>query len=259
MGWRCAVVACAAACGGGTWNDVPAENGFVLHSTTVGDDFEIHVIVPAGYEDTADRYPVVYFLDAYDTQIGLVRERLVDLPAVIAVGIGYPGSDHRNRDYAFPADPVYPESGGADRFYTFLDTELLPSIDADYRSDGQRVLVGHSLGGYFTTFALLQTTSTHRPFSGFVALSPALQLASGWIFGLEAEVAQRETDMAVALYTNVGEIESAYFNAYFDELVARLGSRSYPSFRLMAERVPEANHCCTETPGWSAGLPFVLQ
>ncbi len=39
----------------------------------VGDDFEIHVILPDAYDASNGRYPVVYFLDGYDASRSRAR------------------------------------------------------------------------------------------------------------------------------------------------------------------------------------------
>jgi len=61
--------------------------------------------------------------------------------------------------------------GGADKFLSFIADELLPTIDRNYRTRPYRVLVGHSLGGLFAVYALI-----NRPevFKGYVVISPSL-------------------------------------------------------------------------------------
>ena len=44
--------------------------------------------------------------------------------------------------------------GGAANFRRFLATELIPAIDRAYRTDGFRVLSGHSAGGQFALYCL---------------------------------------------------------------------------------------------------------
>ena len=45
-------------------------------------------------------------------------------------------------------------------FFSFLKTELLPHIDAAYRTAPYRVFVGHSLGGITTIDALYAIPET---------------------------------------------------------------------------------------------------
>jgi predicted alpha/beta superfamily hydrolase len=68
-------------------------------------------------------------------------------------------------------------SGGADRFLAFMRDELIPYMDATYRTDRtDRGLLGHSYGGLFAVYAML-----HQPdlFSRIIAASPSLGWAGG--------------------------------------------------------------------------------
>jgi hypothetical protein len=70
-----------------------------------------------------------------------------------------------------PAHARYANAGGADRFLKFLAEEAVPGIEKRYRTLPERTLVGHSLSGMLTVYALLT-----RPdlFSGYIAISPSL-------------------------------------------------------------------------------------
>ncbi|WP_291912638.1 alpha/beta hydrolase-fold protein [Chitinophaga sp. CB10] len=185
-----ATIALLAACQGkpAAEGPPPAVNAvFSVYSKAVGDSFQIRVAVPPGYQP-AGKYPVVYVLDAnlyFDIYAATMRRysEVGLLPACIVAGIGYRDfrsmDSLRNRDYTFPvAIPEYemPVSGGADKFLQFLRDELTPLIDRQYATDpAKRWLMGHSLGGYFTLFALQrQLRHNARLFDGFIAASPSL-------------------------------------------------------------------------------------
>src|SRR5690606_34489872 len=71
-------------------------------------------------------------------------------------------------------DPRMPQwrSGGADIFLAFLETILMPAVDATVRLDpAQRTLYGHSYGGLFVLHALYQRRDL---FKRYVAASPSL-------------------------------------------------------------------------------------
>lgn len=160
-----------------------------FYAAAIKDTFSVFVSLPADYtNDAARQYPVIYLLDAnlYFDIFSTILKKYGEvglLPPAILVGIGYkdfPTMDSlRNRDYTYPlAISAYemPVSGGADKFYRFVSNELVPAIDRQYRTNHhQRVLMGHSLGGYFTLFALQQQMlSKAQLFAGFVAASPSM-------------------------------------------------------------------------------------
>ena len=151
---------------------IPGTETYQMRSTTNGVEYRIDVALPAGYATSGKRYPAFYILDsnlafaiATMTHRGFRLEG--SIPEIIIVGIGYPGDDpapytpgyhaNRSRDYTPTAvESSLPGSGGAGPFLQFIKSELIPMIDARYRTDpADRGLGGHSLGGLFTTYALL--------------------------------------------------------------------------------------------------------
>ena len=73
---------------------------------------------------------------------------------------------------ALPDRPAPEGSGGAAGFLRFLRQELIPSIDAEFRTnEGDRTLYGHSFGGLFAIHALLNGEET---FQRFITGSPSL-------------------------------------------------------------------------------------
>jgi hypothetical protein len=76
----------------------------------------------------------------------------------------------RSRD--FTPTRTSPNTGGADRYLTFLKDELVPVINKKYRTSAERsALVGGSLGGLFVIHTLLSAPTL---FQSYVALDPSL-------------------------------------------------------------------------------------
>lgn len=108
---------------------------------------------------------MVYEMLIKYNEVGLIRP-------LILIGIGYDDlhtmDSLRCRDYTYPqalADYKMATSGGAKIFLEFLKDELIPIIEKKYSVDTfKRILMGHSLGGYFTIFALLHDLSQNEVF-----------------------------------------------------------------------------------------------
>jgi len=174
----------------------PLEIGrtFQIQSRVLGEQRTIDVSLPAGYAtDTTQRYPVLVVLDGeFEHQIAASAARFYassgQVPALIVVGVR---NVNRMRDmtptpvagFATPPEAANAGVGGADRFLAFLGDELLPYIDGRYRTTPMRVIVGHSLGGLLSIYALAR-----RPdlFIGYVLLEPSVW----WNNGQEARAAQ---------------------------------------------------------------------
>ncbi|MFM9910401.1 MAG: alpha/beta hydrolase [Chitinophagaceae bacterium] len=170
-------------------NIVEKKTEIRFYSKNISDSLSIFVSLPNEYNpQKKEKYPVVYLLDAnlYFDIVATTINKYSEVglaPSVILVGIGYkdfPTMDSlRNRDYTYPvAIPEYQMaiSGGADKFLNCINNELIPFIDKGYYTDtSKRVLAGHSLGGYFSAYALLQSLSgKNNNFSGYIAASPSI-------------------------------------------------------------------------------------
>lgn len=166
---------------------------------SLSDTLSISVYLPENYaKPSKTHYPVVYLLDAnvyFDIMASIIRKySAIGLsPEVILVGIGYKDfaalDSLRTRDYTYPvAIPDYEmsTSGGGLRFLSALTNELMPYINSKYRTlPSRQILAGHSLGGYFSAFALLQQMSgTHSAFYGYIAASPSLHYNNYYIYPL---------------------------------------------------------------------------
>jgi predicted alpha/beta superfamily hydrolase len=143
----------------------------VMTSEVMGEGRSYAVYLPPSYSDEAQRFPVIYVLDGDETRLrgmsGLVESLSTEnlekqIPECIIVAI--PNTD-RVRDLT-PTNTLYffrdqqsdelASSGGAARFLDFLAEELIPHVDAAYRTTDTRVLVGESYGGLFAADAFLR-------------------------------------------------------------------------------------------------------
>jgi predicted alpha/beta superfamily hydrolase len=155
---------------------------YVLKSEILQEDRPIIISLPIGYENNQDNYPVLYLLDGLGNikhQVGTV-ELLTEsgiIPPMIIVAIE---SLDRARDLtpsnagadAFAgANTDIPQSGGAPNFLQFLERELIPFVESNFRTHPYRLLEGHSFGGLFSTFALMNKPEL---FDAFIIQAPAL-------------------------------------------------------------------------------------
>jgi len=151
-------------------------------SEILGNERTVHVLTPPGYEDSEERYPVLYLQDGQNLfdprkaafgvewKAGETADRLLadgKIEPVIIVGVA--NTPQRLEEYA-PASARTP--GRADEYVDFLTTELKPFIDEEYRTrQDDTGIGGSSMGGLVALFACM-----HAPdvFSKCAALSPAV-------------------------------------------------------------------------------------
>ncbi|MFK0333451.1 alpha/beta hydrolase [Rhizobium sp. NPDC090275] len=164
---------------------------FRQRSVVSGLDYEIFVSVP-DVEPPASGFPVIYLLDGNSDFVTVSetmkrvsrRPQATGISPSIVVGIGYPDTESYNIDRRqfdltrhAPDEAALPDAssgacGGQDAFVAFLRTQLQPHIETIYPADpGRRMLMGHSLAGYFVLDLM-----SRRPelFSGYISFSPSI-------------------------------------------------------------------------------------
>lgn len=152
-----------------------------LRSEVLGEDREYLLSLPDSYNDRGSsykRYPVLIVLDGdmhFKSIAGIVNYMSSDayrswkIPEMIVVAIK---NVDRRRDYT--PDKVITvrenNTGGGDKFLSFLEDELLPELDRKFRTAPYRILFGHSLGGLLATHAYLKEKTL---FNSFIAVDPS--------------------------------------------------------------------------------------
>lgn len=166
-------------------NTVPFEIGktIQIQSEILNETRAINIYLPHDYSlDTAASYHIIYLLDGSADEdflhvCGLVQFYSFSwiglLPPTIVVGIG---NVDRRRDFTFPTSVEQdkidnPTCGGSALFMKFLEEELIPYMDKNYRLRSGRTIIGQSLGGLLVT-ELLFTNPTL--FKNYFIISPSL-------------------------------------------------------------------------------------
>lgn len=163
---------CTALFGAGT-NDFTIGQEVRLKSQILQEERSVLVYLPATYALSSNSYPVMYLLDGathFHHVSGIVQflssQGLIPEMIVIAVN-----NVDRTRDFSPTQLTDQSNTGGAEKFMGFLSEELIPYVNGSYRTEPYRLLVGHSLGGTFATYALL---SKPEVFNAYIAISPYL-------------------------------------------------------------------------------------
>ena len=209
---------------------IVAGMSYVVHSQILGDDREVNVWLPSGYGHSNVRYSVVYVLDgardqdfAHIAGLGQLGELSGTYETLIIVGV-----QTRKRIWELTpkaADPRYlkafPENGGAPLFRRFLGEEVVPFVEAHFRTGPKRALMGESLAGLFVVDTFLKCP---RAFNDYISISPSLWwddralTQKRIILPASTELAGRR------LYLTMGD-EGGTSRKGMDELVAALQAR----------------------------------
>lgn len=147
------------------------------------------VHLPSSYYDKSIqpmKYPVLYVLDGnihFHSITGMIEilssgvNGTHVIPEMIIVAIL---NTDRTRDFTPTASKKgfdgkdadwLGTSGGGDRFLKFLEEELIPGVESDYRTFPYRTFVGHSFGGLAGINALI---SRPQLFNAYVLIDPSV-------------------------------------------------------------------------------------
>lgn len=235
----------------------------LLHSSVLGEERVLAVVTPASYARGQERYPVLYLTDG-DAAMGharataefLARNSL--MPEVILVGIL---NTVRSRDLTptpgtKEEQAAFPASGGGERFLDFIERELIPAVDARYRTAPMRLYAGHSLGGLLGLHALFC-----RPglFQAVVAASPSLEWDEGLVLREARAIKAGAGPVPRALYVTLGGLEATpdVLEDYL-ALAKALELLPWPDFAWGWQVLPGEDHGSVVLPGYYTGLRRVF-
>lgn len=232
-----------------------------IYSESVNDTFRILVSLPDNYSLSEQKYPVLYVLDgdiAFGMAASIARYLQIgdNIPELIIVGIGYGSIDKsagekRKRDYR----PT--SANGAENFLSFLEEELIPLIDSNYRTvPGDRTINGYSIGGLFGLYSLFTKPEI---FSRYILGSPSLSWDEYSIFKYEENSPDKILDKKINIFISVGseEPDEKYFNP-IDNLVTQMQERKYSGVKLEAKVFDGSTHLAGPPESLTHGLLSVF-
>lgn len=219
-----------------------------VRSATLNEERTIFVRTPRQYANGSERYPVLYLTDgeaqfAHTAATVEFLARNGRMPEMIVVAIG---NTDRTRDLtptkATLARPdgsqmEFPTAGGADRFLTFIATELKPFVEKKYRTAPFSVFAGHSFGGLFAMHAF-----TTRPdaFNGYIAVSPTLTWDSDMPVKRTAELLRDRRELRKTLVVTMGDEPG--FDAALATLRKTLSGSTPAGFEWEIQRFDDEDH-----------------
>ena len=172
---------------------------FDVKSEVLDETRRVYVSKPLGYETSDENFFVVYVLDGESSidYTKAITELLYQngYPKLLVVAIP---NTFRNRDLTPTAWREAEDGGGSEAFLKFMKKELIPAVESRYRTHSYRVLIGHSLGGLFASYAMVNETSL---FDGLIAISPSVFYDDFLVF----------KDIQKLLENNSGQLPEFYF------------------------------------------------
>jgi predicted alpha/beta superfamily hydrolase len=157
------------------------EKAEIIFSNILQEDRGYWISLPQSYykpEWKHKEYPILLVLDGdihFEAISAMVhylsgdKTRSWKIPEMIVVGVK---NVDRRRDYT--PDKVITvrpnNSGGGENFRKFVEEELIPQVNDQFRTLPYHILMGHSLGGLLTAHTYMQEKTV---FNAFIAIDPS--------------------------------------------------------------------------------------
>lgn len=195
----------------------PVHHELKLHSRVLNEDRTVLVRVPESYSGSNQKYPVLFMLDGHEP-IPSMMAGILDYqvwsnagPEMILVSIP---NTNRTRDMT-PTKTERASSGGGEAFLDFIEKEVIPMVEKNYRTQPYKIFAGHSLAGLAVVNSLVS-----RPdlFDAYIAASPVLHWDDKYVIRRAEEVLKENRDWNKTVFIALGD-EPAYtegFNAFRD-------------------------------------------
>ena len=217
-----------------------------IKSVILNENRTLNIYLPEGYNDK-EKYPVIYLLDGSANEdfihiVGLVQyfNMTFKMPNTIIVGIA---NVDRRRDFTFPTKnaalkKTYPTTGGSAKFIDFVEKELQPYINANYKLNDTSYLIGQSLGGLMATEILLKKPDL---FTNYIIVSPSLWWDDESLLKEAPALLAAQTDTKKWVYISVGT-EGKVMEGDAADLLKTLQTCGKKNLKIDFVPLPKENH-----------------
>lgn len=186
------------------------------YSELIAGDVSYIVHLPDGYKSSEKNYPVVYmligqalssFFNAAATIDNLSSERIPDMILIGIIGAG------TALDISSCPDDRG-NSGPADSFCNFLRMDFIPETNRNFRTNGYRILFGHSKDGLFVLYTLMNQPDL---FNSYVAASPMIGWCPLYYNDLMSFYLKHEPTHKEKLYVSHGDLDYVEVTRFIDD------------------------------------------
>jgi enterochelin esterase-like enzyme len=218
---------------------------FVFTSKSLAGEIPVRIHLPPDYTNGDSKYPVLYMLEIADDFV------FASATADFLAGCGrIPGLIVVSVD-------VDKLSGPPPAIIAFLDKDLFPYVEHNYRTAPRRVLYGHSGRSFAALFMML-----NRPelFDGYICpglgLSWPVEKGRMDFSGLAGERLSKLTTFPKALVFSLGDEKN--FFAGVNHFLEVLKAKAPKDFRWTYLRMPGDDHDSTKLKTLYQGLEFIF-
>lgn len=247
-----------------------------MHSDILNEDRRILIYTPKDTVNPEKAYPVIYVLDADNHFAQLVeyskylsRQDVYVIPPLIVVGITNTDRNrdltpsHSNLDYSGKPDTTansrIKNSGGNERFFQFIQKELMPYVNSNYKTQPYRIFAGHSFGGLTAINCLLNYPDM---FNAYIAVSPSFWWDQRLVLHLADKKLKAGSTLSKTLFFsdgNEGASPVSPFHADVLRLDSLLKKRNIKGLDFEYIAYPMESHMTVPIKSYYDGLRFIYR
>ncbi|WP_312392259.1 alpha/beta hydrolase-fold protein [Chryseobacterium sp.] len=217
-----------------------------IKSKVLNEDRILNIYLPQNFDKTKS-YPIIYLLDGSMNEdfihvTGLIQffNQMYSMPETIVVGIA---NVDRKRDFTFHTDlkdlqKDYPTTGHSDKFISFLEKELKPYIESQFKTT-DKYLFGQSLGGLLATEILLKKPEM---FNNYFIISPSLWWDDESLLKQAPQLLTKIPDSKKFIYVSVGKGEHPVMVKDAEDLFDVLKKANKKNWTLDYKMMETDNH-----------------
>lgn len=229
-----------------------------ISSKNLNENRTILISTPNGYDfdDKKSKYPLVILTD------GEWHHDLVDNASKLLYQDGFPKviiasiiNTDRDRDLTISNTLERSTSGGASEFYKFINEELIPTLKDNYQISNHITLLGHSAGGLFTTYAMIQD---NNPISAFVAVTPTIRWDNFKIINeFDSNLMQQLYENGFSFYLSIGN-ETGDERKGVIKLDSILARTDRSKFDYSFKEYKQESHATVPWKAYFDGIKFIF-
>lgn len=248
--------------------DIIIGSSFTIKSSILEEERTCLISLPGSYNNPTEvekKYPIIILLDGYvhfKTAAGIVhfmssdRNRNYLMPETIIIAIE---NVDRGRDFTVTKIKIKRPNnmGGGRKFLSFIEKELIPYVDKNYKTEPSRTLIGHSLGGLLTLNSYIDKNSL---FDAYISIDPSIfweeEMMNSKVDSISSTSLNKKLYIATA---NQGEANYERNKKRHDDLYELIKKKSGDDLNVKLEYFDKETHRSVPLIALYEGLRYLNQ
>lgn len=174
------------------------------------------------------------------------------MPSLIIVSIE---QKHRSRDMTPIKLLDNPDTGNAEIFWQFINSELKPYVDSNFRTDTFDIIWGYSLSGLFAMYTFMNHPET---FDAYIASSPSLWWGDNYLLNKTDMFLKNHKKLSNYLFFSIGELERDAVQNYYKVFKSKIEKNAPEGLSYKFMIINNENHGTICIPSTYCGLSEIF-